>query len=72
MYNLFQPNLEELSSNGPHKVYISTQGCLSNTINDFWRMVYCENASIIVMTTKEIERGRVSSESYTDFRVSIS
>uniref|UniRef100_H2Y7M8 protein-tyrosine-phosphatase n=1 Tax=Ciona savignyi TaxID=51511 RepID=H2Y7M8_CIOSA len=40
------------------KTYISTQGCLSNTITDFWKMVYQENSRIIVMTTKEVERGR--------------
>ncbi|KAH7700949.1 Protein-tyrosine phosphatase containing protein [Aphelenchoides avenae] len=39
--------------------YISTQGCLQNTIDDFWRMVWQENSRIIVMVTKEVERGRV-------------
>lgn len=42
------------------KNYIATQGCLQNTINDFWKMIYQENAHVIVMTTKEIERGKVS------------
>ncbi|XP_041130143.1 tyrosine-protein phosphatase non-receptor type 11-like isoform X3 [Polyodon spathula] len=40
------------------KVYIATQGCLQNTVNDFWNMVYQENTHVIVMTTKEVERGR--------------
>uniref|UniRef100_A0A3B3WGQ5 protein-tyrosine-phosphatase n=1 Tax=Poecilia mexicana TaxID=48701 RepID=A0A3B3WGQ5_9TELE len=40
------------------KVFIATQGCLQNTVNDFWKMVYQENAHVIVMTTKEMERGR--------------
>ncbi|XP_062889511.1 tyrosine-protein phosphatase non-receptor type 11b isoform X1 [Mobula hypostoma] len=40
------------------KNYIATQGCLQNTINDFWKMIYQENAHVIVMTTKEIERGK--------------
>uniref|UniRef100_A0A8C5HPB4 Tyrosine-protein phosphatase non-receptor type n=1 Tax=Gouania willdenowi TaxID=441366 RepID=A0A8C5HPB4_GOUWI len=40
------------------KVFIATQGCLQNTVDDFWRMVYQENTHVIVMTTKEIERGR--------------
>lgn len=40
------------------KTYISTQGCLANTVVDFWRMLVQENAQIIVMTTKEVERGR--------------
>ncbi|NXF09228.1 PTN11 phosphatase, partial [Smithornis capensis] len=42
------------------KVYIATQGCLQTTVNDFWAMVYQENTHVIVMTTKEVERGRVS------------
>lgn len=42
------------------KVFIATQGCLQNTVHDFWKMVYQENTHVIVMTTKEVERGRVS------------
>ncbi|XP_014483754.1 PREDICTED: tyrosine-protein phosphatase corkscrew-like isoform X2 [Dinoponera quadriceps] len=40
------------------KYYIATQGCLPNTIGDFWHMVYQENTRVIVMTTKEMERGK--------------
>uniref|UniRef100_A0A8C7NDF0 protein-tyrosine-phosphatase n=1 Tax=Oncorhynchus mykiss TaxID=8022 RepID=A0A8C7NDF0_ONCMY len=40
------------------KSYIATQGCLQNTISDFWRMVFQENSRVIVMTTKEVERGK--------------
>ncbi|XP_053307948.1 tyrosine-protein phosphatase non-receptor type 11-like [Spea bombifrons] len=40
------------------KVYIATQGCLQNTVCDFWKMVYQENTHVIVMTTKEMERSR--------------
>lgn len=43
------------------KVFIATQGCLQNTVVDFWKMLYQENTHVIVMTTKEVERGRVSS-----------
>lgn len=43
----------------PKKSYIATQGCLQNTVNDFWRMVFQENSRVIVMTTKEVERGKV-------------
>uniref|UniRef100_A0A4W3J5V2 protein-tyrosine-phosphatase n=1 Tax=Callorhinchus milii TaxID=7868 RepID=A0A4W3J5V2_CALMI len=42
----------------PKKKYIATQGCLQNTVNDFWRMVFQENSRVIVMTTKEVERGK--------------
>ncbi|KAF8362071.1 ptp-2, partial [Pristionchus pacificus] len=44
--------------------YISTQGCLSNTVGDFWRMVFQQEVVVIVMTTKECERGRVKCERY--------
>lgn len=44
------------------KVFIATQGCLQNTVVDFWKMLYQENTHVIVMTTKEVERGRVSSQ----------
>ncbi|XP_011474970.1 tyrosine-protein phosphatase non-receptor type 11 isoform X1 [Oryzias latipes] len=40
------------------KVFIATQGCLQNTVVDFWKMVHQENTQVIVMTTKETERGR--------------
>ncbi|KAI5612252.1 protein tyrosine phosphatase, non-receptor type 11, b isoform X1, partial [Silurus asotus] len=40
------------------KMFIATQGCLQNTVLDFWKMVYQENTHVIVMTTKEMERGR--------------
>ncbi|XP_043846704.1 tyrosine-protein phosphatase non-receptor type 11-like isoform X1 [Dromiciops gliroides] len=49
---------EDGQSQEPSKVYIATQGCLQTTVNDFWAMVYQENTHVIVMTTKEMERGR--------------
>ncbi|ESP03520.1 hypothetical protein LOTGIDRAFT_171307 [Lottia gigantea] len=51
-------------SNEPKKQYIATQGCLPNTIVDFWRMVWQENSRVIVMTTKEVERGRNKATKY--------
>ncbi|XP_071765044.1 tyrosine-protein phosphatase non-receptor type 6 isoform X1 [Centroberyx gerrardi] len=40
------------------KVYIATQGCLATTVNDFWQMVWQERTRVIVMTTREVEKGR--------------
>ncbi|KAE9413449.1 hypothetical protein Angca_006972 [Angiostrongylus cantonensis] len=41
-----------------NREYISTQGCLPNTLLDFWRMVWQENTRVIVMTTREMECSR--------------
>ncbi|CAH1105438.1 unnamed protein product [Psylliodes chrysocephalus] len=49
---------EQLGNDPSGKVYIATQGCLPSTIADFWQMVWQENCRVIVMTTKETERGK--------------
>lgn len=48
----------ELGSAPSPKIYIATQGCLPSTIPDFWQMVWQENCQVLVMTTKETERGK--------------
>lgn len=47
-----------------NKIYIATQGCLPNTVYPFWSMIWQEDVRIIIMTTKEIERGKVKCERY--------
>ncbi|RWS28580.1 tyrosine-protein phosphatase non-receptor type 11-like protein [Leptotrombidium deliense] len=49
---------DEDNVEGCKKTYIATQGPLQNTIDDFWWMIWQENSRVIVMTTKEIERGK--------------
>jgi len=39
--------------------FFATQGCLQNTMLDFWRMVWQEKIGIIVMLTKTMERNKV-------------
>jgi len=39
--------------------YIATQGCLQNTVVDFWRMIWQEKVGIIVMLTRTMERKKV-------------
>lgn len=58
----FQSDLEEKPGHGPGKVYIATQGCLPTTAAAFWAMVHQENTRVIVMTTREVERGRVGAQ----------
>lgn len=45
---------------GSERRYVATQGCLPATVLDFWKMIWQEDTRVIVMTTNEIERGRVS------------
>jgi len=46
------------------KAYIATQGPLPTTINDFWRMVWEQNSSVVLNLTREFENGRQKSERY--------
>ena len=41
------------------RAYIAMQGPMSNTVVDFWRMIWQEKAPIVVMITKLKEKNRV-------------
>ncbi len=42
------------------EAYIATQTPLSNTVNDFWKMVFEHEVKCIVMLCKKEERGQVT------------
>ncbi|XP_065335287.1 tyrosine-protein phosphatase non-receptor type 9 [Cloeon dipterum] len=44
--------------------FISTQGPLPKTFEDFWRMVWEQHVLVVVMTTRVIERGRTKCGQY--------
>ena len=44
--------------------YISTQGPLDETLDDFWQMVWQEKVFVIVMTTKCVEQNRKKCSQY--------
>lgn len=49
---------------GSDKAYICTQGPTKNTVDDFWRMIWEQNTSVIVMLTKEIENTKPKCSRY--------
>ncbi|XP_056629175.1 tyrosine-protein phosphatase non-receptor type 18 [Triplophysa dalaica] len=46
------------------RTYIATQGPLTNTVVDFWRMIWQHNVKVIIMACREFEMGRKKCESY--------
>ncbi|CAH0716573.1 unnamed protein product, partial [Brenthis ino] len=60
-------NIDKINGNEnilKNKSYIATQGCLLNTINDFWRMLWQEDVRVIAMITNEVENGKKKCERY--------
>jgi len=49
---------------GSERTYICTQGPTKNTIDDFWKMVWEQTSSVIVMLTKEVENTKPKCSRY--------
>eukprot|EP00117_Sycon_ciliatum_P015954 scpid23947/ scgid15590/ Receptor-type tyrosine-protein phosphatase R; Ch-1PTPase; NC-PTPCOM1; Protein-tyrosine phosphatase PCPTP1 len=49
---------------GKSNAFIGTQGPTADTISDFWRLVWQDKVSVIVMATQLVERGRAKCMRY--------
>ncbi|XP_027881037.1 receptor-type tyrosine-protein phosphatase V-like isoform X1 [Xiphophorus couchianus] len=63
------PNSDYINANfvpggGSERDFICTQGPISNTLADFWRMVWEQNVRIIIMVTALREKNTVLCEKY--------
>uniref|UniRef100_A0A8C2BB05 protein-tyrosine-phosphatase n=1 Tax=Cyprinus carpio TaxID=7962 RepID=A0A8C2BB05_CYPCA len=47
-----------------NRMYIATQGPLSSTVVDFWRMIWQHNVKVIIMACREFEMGKKKCEVY--------
>lgn len=54
----------KVPSRGVVNRYIAAQGPLEKTCGDFWQMVWEQEASLIIMLTTTVERGRVKCHQY--------
>ncbi|KAI7805901.1 tyrosine-protein phosphatase non-receptor type 13 isoform X1 [Triplophysa rosa] len=52
-------------------LYISSQGPLPGTQDNFWQMVWENKSDVIAMMTQEVERGRVKCHKYWPERISV-
>ncbi|CAG8736595.1 1385_t:CDS:1 [Racocetra fulgida] len=57
-------NASYVEAPGKVRRYIATQGPLDNTIDDFWLMVWEQYSTVIVMLTREQEKGRNKCSKY--------
>ncbi|RIA96586.1 protein-tyrosine phosphatase-like protein [Glomus cerebriforme] len=57
-------NASHIKAPNDVRSYIATQGPLNETIEDFWLMVWEQNTYVIVMLTKQNEKGEIKCETY--------
>ncbi|XP_065071560.1 tyrosine-protein phosphatase non-receptor type 13-like isoform X2 [Rhopilema esculentum] len=54
----------KVQANGKQFSYIAAQGPLSNTVDDFWRLIWEQRVETVIMVTKDVEGGKVKCHRY--------
>eukprot|EP00731_Ephydatia_muelleri_P027720 Em0019g593a len=57
-------NASYIDGHNKHKKFIATQGPLQSTLESFWRMVWQEEITVMVMLCDLVERGKVMCQQY--------
>jgi protein tyrosine phosphatase len=57
-------NASYLTSLNGDQRYIAAQGPVSQSFGDFWQMIWEQNTAVVVMLTREEERGRLKCDRY--------
>ncbi|KAI8890870.1 hypothetical protein K501DRAFT_167441 [Backusella circina FSU 941] len=56
--------MNKMIKNKPNRCYIATQAPLPDTFNDFWKTIWNENSTVVVMLTREEEMNKIKCHRY--------
>ncbi|PNH12804.1 Protein-tyrosine-phosphatase PTP1 [Tetrabaena socialis] len=60
--------VQSASQETPNWCYIAAQGPLASTVDDFWKMVFENRASILIMLTRTVENNHIKCADYFNQR----
>ncbi len=60
--------LQSAAGESPCWAYIAAQGPLASTVDDFWKMVFENNCSVLIMLTRTVENNHIKCADYFNQR----